>query len=309
MASGGRNRVAVVAHDAGGAEVLSSWARRQSDPMLFVLEGPAVKVFQRKFPHLDVASFDDLKAQRASIAKLVTGTSWSSDLERRALEWALAHKIQTQTFLDHWVNYRPRFETTKGLILPDSICVYDDEGMKRACKEFPSTKVELVENPYWEDFRSQVRIFEHAFEEEHTQTSQRSRINLLFATQPIMDAARRITGDERGYGYTEFEALEKFLEWLAPRFQDIREFRLRLHPSEKSGKYDRFIQSYESKLSMKISPHEDLALDMAWAQWVVGADTMALVLGAICERRVYSCIPQGGRRLEIPMHSITRLFE
>ncbi len=309
MGWGGSSRVAVVAHDAGGAEVLSSWAKRQSDALIFVLEGPAVKVFQRKFPHLVVTSFDDLKAQRGSIAKLMTGTSWSSDLERRALEWAQAQKIPTQTFLDHWVNYRPRFETSKGLVLPDAICVYDDEGLKRACREFPSTKVQLIENPYWEDFRSQVRIFEHAFEEEHTETSKRSRINLLFATQPIMDAAKRITGDERGYGYTEFEALEKFLDWLSPRFQDIREFRLRLHPSELPGKYDRFIQRYQSKLSMRISPNDDLALDMAWAQWVVGADTMALVLGAICDRKVYSCIPQGGRKLEIPMQSITRLFE
>ncbi len=309
METGGKTRVAVVAHDAGGAEVLSSWAKRQRDSLFFVLAGPAVKVFQRKFPQLEMTSFEDLKAQRQSIGKLVTGTSWSSDLERRALEWALAQKIPTQTFLDHWVNYRPRFETPKGLVLPDSICVYDEEGMKRACKEFPSTKVELVDNPYWEDFRSQVKIFEHAFEEEHTETSKTSRINLLFATQPIMDAAKRITGDERGYGYTEFEALEKFLEWLSPKFPDIREFRLRLHPSEQPGKYDHFIQSYQGKLSIKVSPNEDLAIDMAWAQWVVGADTMALVLGAICERRVYSCIQQGGRRLEIPMHSITRLFE
>ena len=305
----GDSQTAVVAHDAGGAEVLSSWAKRQPEPMIFVLEGPAVKVFQRKFRNLKVTEFDALKTQASSIGKIVTGTSWSSDLERRALEWAIAQRIPTQTFLDHWVNYRPRFESPKGLILPDSICVYDEEGMRRAQREFPLTNVQVVENPYWEDFRSQVKILEHAFEDESSIPAEPAHINLLYVTQPIMDAARRVTGDERGYGYTEFEALEMFLDWLSPKMSQIREFRLRLHPSESPGKYDRFIGQLRNKLKIQVSSNDDLAVDMAWAHWVVGTDTMALVLGALCDRRVYSCIPQGGRKLEIPLSTITRLFE
>ena len=306
---GGRKRIAVVAHDAGGAEVVSSWAKRQSHDLLFVLAGPAIKVFERKFSRIVSASFDELKSFSDEIGLLVTGTSWSSDLERNALQWAISSGIPTQTFLDHWVNYRPRFESGLGLVLPDSICVYDEEGLKRARSEFPSTQIRMVENPYWEDFRCQVKVFERAFSENAKTPLEAKNVNLLFATQPIMDAAKKITGDERGYGYTEFEALERFLQWLEPKFSQISEFRLRLHPSEKPGKYDQFIAKYKNRINVLTSTNDDLALDMAWAHWVVGADTMALVLGAICDRRVYSCIPPGGRKLEIPMNSITRLFE
>ena len=40
-----RNVVALVSHDAGGAEVLSSWLKRQSIPCVVVAEGPARQIF------------------------------------------------------------------------------------------------------------------------------------------------------------------------------------------------------------------------------------------------------------------------
>jgi hypothetical protein len=40
--------IAVVSHDAGGAEILSSWLRRCAEPYCVVLDGPAQVIFQRK---------------------------------------------------------------------------------------------------------------------------------------------------------------------------------------------------------------------------------------------------------------------
>ncbi len=39
--------IAVVSHDAGGAEILSSWLLRNQEPYCLVLDGPAVAIFQR----------------------------------------------------------------------------------------------------------------------------------------------------------------------------------------------------------------------------------------------------------------------
>ena len=38
----------IVAHDAGGAEVVSSYVRRQNMCCVYSIEGPARKVFERK---------------------------------------------------------------------------------------------------------------------------------------------------------------------------------------------------------------------------------------------------------------------
>ena len=41
--------VAIVSHDAGGAELISSYVKRKIDNIyLYVLSGPAVKIFERK---------------------------------------------------------------------------------------------------------------------------------------------------------------------------------------------------------------------------------------------------------------------
>ena len=38
--------IGIVSHDAGGAEILSSWALRSQEPYCLVLDGPAVGIFK-----------------------------------------------------------------------------------------------------------------------------------------------------------------------------------------------------------------------------------------------------------------------
>ena len=99
--------VAVVAHDAGGAEILSSWARRYMTDGVAVLGGPATKIFNGKMP--DVARLDLVDAIRQCDWVLV-GTG-SSDFEYEArlssliilLIYAVNHHSSSnccQTFLN-----------------------------------------------------------------------------------------------------------------------------------------------------------------------------------------------------------------
>ncbi len=48
-----RDKVAVVCHDAGGAELVSSYVLRNNLSCTFCLEGPAQGVFGRKLGELD----------------------------------------------------------------------------------------------------------------------------------------------------------------------------------------------------------------------------------------------------------------
>ena len=41
--------ICLVSHDAGGAELLSSWAKNNRGVFLYNIKGPAVRIFKKKF--------------------------------------------------------------------------------------------------------------------------------------------------------------------------------------------------------------------------------------------------------------------
>ena len=77
--------IGVVAHDAGGAEFISSYLRRNKLDFICHLDGPARAVFARKFGATKDHTLDVLVSRSDWI---LCGTSFLSDLEWRALRLA-----------------------------------------------------------------------------------------------------------------------------------------------------------------------------------------------------------------------------
>ncbi len=143
----------IIAHDAGGAEVLSSYVRRTGLRCLYVLQGPARKIFERKLGNIETLPLDEAIRQADWV---LCGTSWQSELEFDAIKLARALGKRSVAFLDHWVNYRERFERKGELNLPDEIWVGDPIAAELAGKIFDLTPIRLVENPYFMDIREEV---------------------------------------------------------------------------------------------------------------------------------------------------------
>ena len=110
--------VGIVCHDAGGAEIVSSYVRLNNLEAKYCLEGPAIKVFERKLGSIKNKSLLDVID---SVDWLLCGTGWESDLEWNAIQEAKRQKIKTVSFLEHWVNYSERFNRNGVEILPDEI--------------------------------------------------------------------------------------------------------------------------------------------------------------------------------------------
>ena len=72
------NNVAVVCHDAGGAEIVSSWVKKNKNNYSFYLAGPAKKIFKNK---LNVGSSDNLEKIIKKSDWLLCGTSWQNNIE------------------------------------------------------------------------------------------------------------------------------------------------------------------------------------------------------------------------------------
>jgi hypothetical protein len=74
------------------------------------LEGPALKIFERKLGPIEQMPLDDALRQSDG---LLCGTSWQSDIEWRAIELARSRGKPSAAFLDHWVNYRELSRTLR----------------------------------------------------------------------------------------------------------------------------------------------------------------------------------------------------
>ncbi|MGG7576423.1 hypothetical protein [Rhizobium sp. Nf11,1] len=285
--------VAVIAHDAGGAEILSSWARRSGNACLLVAEGPAVAIFKRKCPELTPMA---LLEAVASSDWLLCGSGWQSALEREAIRVGRAAGKKTVTFLDHWVNYRERFKDGPRLLLPDEIRVGDVDALRIAQAAFPMHPIVLEENPYVLDLLDQI----DAIPQRTNKVG-----NVLYVCEPVAEHAKLAYGDARHFGYTEHDALQFFLDKIHLLNDAVRPIVIRPHPSETAEKYAWALNATEQEISF--GGQNTLLQETLAADIVVGCESMAMIVGLLARKRVISSIPPGGRRCRLPHAEIEHL--
>lgn len=287
--------IAVVSHDAGGAEILSSFVRRQELQTLFVLDGPARKIFERKLGNVATFSLNDALVQ-ADI--LLCSTSWQSDLEFEAIERSKSLRIPSVAFIDHWVNYRERFIRRDRFLLPDQIWVGDAIAEKMAREIFSECPVFLEENPYFLDIKEELAGL-------NSIAAEKEGLAVLYVCEPIKEHAKLRYGNERHWGYVEEDALRYFLSNLSAVSDDVRQICIRPHPSEPTGKYKWAIDEFN--LPIVEGGVNPLLTEIARCDVVVGCESMAMVIGLQTGKRVISCIPPNGRNCALPHREILKL--
>jgi hypothetical protein len=289
--------VAVVCHDAGGAEIVSSWLTQFTGTYCLVLDGPAIGVFKRKFDNIEIYSFFEAVN---NCQWVLTSASWQSSLERVAISHAKNMGKKVVTFLDHWVNYKERLTENGQLYSPDEIWVGDSEAEVVAKLEFPDIPVILKSNPYYQDIQKQL-------EKKPVRNFNNENIAVLYVCEPIKEHAFLQHGDERFWGYTEEDAVNYFfmnVETVNPNIQVVN---IRPHPSENIDKYNWVKEKFDSHI--EINTGLTLVDEIAAADIVIGCDSMAMVVGLLANKRVISVIPPGGRPCCLPHAQIEHLQE
>jgi hypothetical protein len=284
------NRILVVCHDAGAAEIISAHVKsklRGCDVCCYV-SGPAISVFERKKIEFEPIAadtcvnriFDDLSC----VNELIAGTSWQNDLDSRFVNEAKRRNIKTIVYLDHWVDYKERFgypskEWTSNL--PDEIWVGDELAKKIAEEKFRKSKVilRLEPNLYFEEVRSEFKKKILVPE---------GKENILFISEPLAN---------------EHNILKSLVSFLV-RKKFAKKLIIRFHPSDKKDKYNDIRKKYDKKIEMVFSDEADITEDFARTGAVIGINSMALVLAALCGKRTLSY--SGGRDVE-PVFSFYRI--
>ena len=114
---------AVVAHDAGAANLIIAWIKAWGWPVRACVQGPALKLWDLAFPGHPI--WPTPAEAMAGCASLLTGTGWASPLEHDARREGHARGLRVAAVVDHWVNYPQRFERACEIVLPDELWVAD----------------------------------------------------------------------------------------------------------------------------------------------------------------------------------------
>lgn len=290
----------VVVHDAGGAEIMGAFIKREvrgADVACYG-NGPALRVFKRlRIPIRKLSdSRDDIarvmSRQPRGTVLLASAPGWMSKLEIRALEEAKRHGLFTTVYMDSWMDERKRFGFPKlgwEKRLPDEFWVADQYAFERVKNSFPGRCTRLVPNLYHANI---VRRYRDA---------RRKAIKprkILFVSQ----------ASYRGTGAGNAKLLREIVHSLSKRKESNSVVRIRLHPADKSTRYDALISEYKGRVHIEESSEKDIVNDLLQARMVVGTETDVLVLATLCKIRAISYVKAGMKPIT-PHSSIERIAD
>jgi SAM-dependent methyltransferase len=284
-------KILLVAHDAGGSEVLSAWFRKNRDnsDIYCCLEGPAVTIFQRDHQKIKTASLEFIETLSGN-DMVITGTSLESSLERDAVRASKKAGIFSVSFLDHWDLYESRFEQNEQgeFTLPDEIWVGDKYALRLAEKIGLKTDIVLKDNPYFSYIKEQSENF-----------TGKVKYNILYIGEPVSIKFKETFGETADLYDDELTIMSKFLKDLKEhQFKGV--LKVRLHPRESISKYDFLFKEFSDSFQIDIADqNETLLKNIQEAEVVVGIESMGLVIANISGKKVFSY--RTGRKWEISL--------
>lgn len=311
--------LAVVAHDAGAANHILAWLRGSADAVLLPsMAGPALQAWRRERGDTPQLALEQAVGAAQAV---LTGTGWASDLEHAARRLARQQGKHSIAVLDHWTNYRERFERGGEQVLPDELWVSDPHALALARELFPAIPVRQQPNAYLDGLVAEVRACEagtparqgpgtatrHAAGGPHTRAAPAAApARVLYVLEPIRQAWGELP--EPG----EFAALDFFIAGLDRLdLGPEAEIRLRPHPSDPPGKYDAWLARQNAippeGVTLALDSAPTLAQALAWAGVVAGCQTYAMVVALAAGRRVVSSVPPWAPPCVLPHPGILQL--
>ncbi len=307
--------MAVCAHDAGAASHMAAWLAPLQPQLRLCLGGPAEQLFNARLePAINPNQTLEQALDGAQV--LISGTGWASDLEHQARQLARKRGIPIVAVLDHWLNYRERFQRKGEEVLPDALWVADADATALAKVVFPNLPVLQLPNHWLEDLCSTVQALRN---KTITQPRRPAR-RLLYLLEPIRvpwPAAACQSPDNTSAG-GEIQGLRYWLQqlphlidqgWVAPP-DELEALTLRPHPSEPAGKYDALIADLAATWPIRLDPAPGLAEALAWSDLAFGCETQALVAAMACNLPAFSTVPPWAPPCRLPhasLHHLSRL--
>jgi hypothetical protein len=178
--------------------------------------------------------------------------------------------------------------------LPDELWVVDDYAEAQARDCFPGISVVKYSNLYLDGLVQQVASL-------NPPPAREFPSNILYVLEPIR---KKWGTDERAGEVQAFEYFLSYLSGIGPN--DAFRIVLRPHPSDFIGKYDCWLSDYPD-FDLTIDPITPLQNQIAWADWVVGCETFALIIALSAGRVAVSCLPPWAPECHLPQRELRHL--
>ncbi len=259
-------KVLVIAHDAGGAEIIAAYVQKNFTKKDFVIygAGPASKVFKRvgllsqKITERHDAILRIIKKHH-DVEFVLLGTGWMTAIESQALFIAKTEGLKTVCYLESWLNYRERFGYPAlgwQKRLPDEIWVGDKYALALAQKCFSKTLVRFVRNEYF------IEIIRHYKELLHLK---KKKHEILFFSDAVPIAE---------------DALKLLLDYLSEHPSSL-DLKISFHPADDQERYNALIQKYTDRIHVTKSKERDIVKNLLSARVVVGTETVAMIASVL----------------------------
>lgn len=288
-------KIALFAHDAGGAEILLELLKASSpvgefrifaladSPCYTLIKAKKLEHFWCEITH----KRSDIETKLASFAPslILYGTGWQNHLEYHFLNYAKAHNILSVAFLDHWTNYRERFgfpEKNWENNLPSFIATHDQTSFDIAQSLGLPNVIAIKNYALCTQLKEAQSVLANIPESD----------TLLFLSEPTAKVAKRSFGDAYAWGFSEKEVFEDILTCKA--LFGCKNILIRLHPSDTAETY----QTIDPNATFS---HSTLLEDIAHAKVVIGIDTVALYTAYLLGKYVLSYIPSTKRECCVPL--------
>ena len=107
----------------------------------------------------------------------------------------------------------------------------------------------------------------------------------------------------------EYQALDFFIKNIsALGIKSDIEIHLKPHPSEPDGKYIEWCENNKN-INVSIDTENSLYEQVAWADWVVGCETFAMVIALHANKQTLSTLPPWAPLCKLPYKDILHLRE
>ena len=265
------SHVQVCSYDAGGGNVLAHLVHAMGLKTRFVIDGPSCAIYSALFPGFSIQNSDFL---HPDTDLLISSTGWQSSHEFEIMEEALLKGIPVVAALDHWVNYKERFESNGKVILPTYFLAFDDESERKIYQEFQNPSVIRVQNFYMLRTLQEIR----EIEAQHNV----KLFDFVFIGEPLSRSSENDL-------WTEYDAIKYFFIALRNYGLTGAKILVKPHPSEVVSKYNEFVPN--DFKNVKIETDQDLPWILAMTKAVVGCHSMALYIAELNGNKVYTAFP------------------
>jgi len=255
-------QLGIVTHDAGAAEILCALVKKKK--FLSNLQGPAKKIFKKNF-----VKFNNIALQKLVLKcnKIICGTSFKSDLEKRVILLATKNKIKTISILDSGLYLKERYFLKNKLCKPNEIWVYDDFTYTLSRKFFNGgIKIKKKKNVYIYEVLKNFKNLK-----------KKNKINILYL-------AGLMRNQSNVYNKIEKTHILNFLKWSKKLTDRII---VRFHTAESEINKNFLRKNYTFKESKSL-----LYQDLIDANIVLGTNTNALKISAKCNKKTYSILKE-----------------